>query len=311
MTSVFPNSVDVYSPYPPLDNWDDVMANDVASLQDSMVAVQTVLINFLSNAPGGRLTLESGVPVSATDQTAKTTLYYTLFLSDKVSLYTGTVWKNYSFTEISLSLSGFTANKNYDVFAYSNSGVVALEALAWTSDSARATALVMLNGRLTKSGDATRRYLGAIRITGTTGQCEDSVSKRFVKNYYNRVERILKVTGSTSHANPSTSVVQWNSDAAMKFEFLVDVVEEQYFVTILNDMICAATSSTAQGCVGLGINTVASLVAVSYWASAFQGRSSNNSTFAPVLGYNYVALLERGLTGCTFNTGQTSMLIKG
>ena len=35
--------------------------------------------------PGGRLTLESGVPVSTTDQTAKTSVYYTPYVSDTIA----------------------------------------------------------------------------------------------------------------------------------------------------------------------------------------------------------------------------------
>jgi len=53
----------------------------------------------------GRLTLESGVPVSTTDQTAKTILYYTPYVGNIVSLYSGTAWEDKTFTEIHIDLT--------------------------------------------------------------------------------------------------------------------------------------------------------------------------------------------------------------
>ena len=43
MTSVFPPTVDSFSPDPPVDGFDDVMANDVGALQDAIIAAQTFL----------------------------------------------------------------------------------------------------------------------------------------------------------------------------------------------------------------------------------------------------------------------------
>ena len=42
--------------------------------------------------PGGRLTLESGVPVSTSDQTAKTTVYYTPYVHNVINLWDGADW---------------------------------------------------------------------------------------------------------------------------------------------------------------------------------------------------------------------------
>lgn len=272
--------------------------------------IVTLPIRFA--APQGRLTLESGVPVSQSDQLAKTTLYYTPYCGNQIELSDGEQWDVYSFSELSLSLSGFTANSTYDIFAYLSGGAVALEATAWINDSTRVTNLVLANGRLVKfTNYPTRLYLGTIRITNTTGQCEDSVTKRFVWNYYNRVERLLQVLGSGSHTYTTASARYWNNDSTLKVEFINGWQEDHVFITLLNDMTCAATSSTSQGCAGLGINSTSALSAISFWASAFKQRSSNNTVFSPALGYNYVALLEIGLTGCTFSAAQTSMLLRG
>ena len=136
----------------------------------------------------GRLTLESGVAVSTSNQTAKTTLYFTPYNGNQIALYNGSAWIMRSFTETSLSLSGYTADTNYDIWAYDNAGTLALASTAWTNATTRATALALQNGVYVKSGDATRRYLGTIRTTATAGQSEDSASKRFVWNYYNRIQ---------------------------------------------------------------------------------------------------------------------------
>jgi hypothetical protein len=79
-----------------------------------------------------------------------------------------------AFSEVSASLSGLTPNTNYDVLGYNNSGTLALDLVAWTNGTTRATALARQDGVLVKSGATTRRYLGTLRTTGTTGQTEFS-----------------------------------------------------------------------------------------------------------------------------------------
>ena len=57
---------------------------------------------------GGRLTLETGVPISVSDQTAKGTLYYTPYSGgggEKVCLFDGTNWIFLEFTQQSLDIS--------------------------------------------------------------------------------------------------------------------------------------------------------------------------------------------------------------
>jgi hypothetical protein len=146
----------------------------------------------------GRLTLESGVPISTSNQSGKTTLYFSPFGGNQIGLYDGSVWSVLSFSELSLSLSGYTASKPYDIFAYNNAGSVALESLVWTNTTTRATALVLQDGVYVKSGATTRRYLGSILINASGGQCDDTLSAPSVWNLYNRRERPVGVSDSTS-----------------------------------------------------------------------------------------------------------------
>jgi hypothetical protein len=60
------------------------------------------------NLPGvfdARLTLETGVPVSTSDQTAETTVYLTPYKGNRVSLYDGTRWKVHTLAEVSIKLT--------------------------------------------------------------------------------------------------------------------------------------------------------------------------------------------------------------
>lgn len=143
----------------------------------------------MSSTCEGRLTLESGVAVSTTDQTAKTTVYFTPYRGTNISVYDGSDWNIFTFSELSLSISSYTADTNFDIFIYDNSGTLTLESVAWTDDTTRATALTTQDGVYVKSGATTRRYLGTIRTTSSTGQCEDSEDRRFVWSYYNQVKK--------------------------------------------------------------------------------------------------------------------------
>lgn len=87
-----------------------------------------------------RLTLESGVPVSTSDQTAKATLYLTPFKGNKIGLYSGSAWSLLSSAEVSVSLAAIAANKVYDVFALQTAGVLSPELLVWLGSVGNTTA---------------------------------------------------------------------------------------------------------------------------------------------------------------------------
>lgn len=254
------------------------------------------------NVPNARLTLTTATPVTISDVTAATALYYTPLYGGNftMSLDDGTGKESIVLSpEISISLAGLTANKIYDAFVYNNAGTLTLELLAWSTDSARATALGnSALGFLVKSGDVTRRYVGTIRITGTTGQCEDSVTKRFVWNLYNRRPRNLYKIISGSWAYTTATWRQANADAANKVEYVIGLRE---------DSVSLQYSCDASGTVyvAIGINTT----------STYQlpSRTRNQAslsveltlralvTYFPALGYSYAAAVEFGGASGNFN----------
>ncbi len=177
----------------------------------------------------GRLTLESGVPVSVTSQSAKTTVYFTPYVGNKIALYNGSSWDIVTFTEGSVAVPSTTSTP-FDVFVYNNSGTATLETVNWTNDTTRATALVKQDGVYVKSGATTRRYLGTGRTTTVSGQCEDSVNKRFLWNYYNRVNRNIKTNNTTASWTYGTHAWrEWNNGTGqVRGQFIVGVSEEVY-----------------------------------------------------------------------------------
>lgn len=179
----------------------------------------------IASVTEGRLTLSTGVPITTTDQTAKATVYFTPFRGNTIALYVNGGWALRTFTEKSLSIAGFTTGKNYDVFGYDASGVLAIESLVWTSDTVRATALALQDGVLVKSGDATRKYLGTFYTTAT-GQTEDSAAKRYVWNYYNRAPRSMRVQDNNNWTYGATALRQARATATNQLEFVVGVAED-------------------------------------------------------------------------------------
>lgn len=164
----------------------------------------------------GRLTTVSGTPILTSNQLAKTTLYYTPFKGDQIALYSGGAWSVLTFAETSLSLSGYTASKNYDIWGYNNGGTLALDSTVWTNDTTRATALTTQDGIYCKTGDTTRRYLGSARINSTGGQIDWVIgtggsggveAKITIWNENNRVlisNTIRDTASSWTHANNSS-----------------------------------------------------------------------------------------------------------
>lgn len=185
-----------------------------------------------------RLTLTTATPVTTTDVTGATTLYCTPYKGNAIGLFDGTDWHVRTSAEFSLALGTLTSGKPYDVFCYDNAGVPTLEFLVWTSDTARATALTYQNGVLSKTGALTRRYMGTFYTTATT-TTEDSLAKRFLWNYYNRVRRPMRVLEATgTWAYTLATVRQANGATANKLDIMVgvseDVVEAELRVRVAN-----------------------------------------------------------------------------
>jgi len=88
------------------------MVSDSAIAAASQQSIKAYVDN---NASGldyslqGRLTLETGVPISTSDQVDKTTVYFTPFMGNQIALYDGTsAWATWEFAEKSFAVAGVT-----------------------------------------------------------------------------------------------------------------------------------------------------------------------------------------------------------
>lgn len=205
--------------------------------------------------PSGRLTLTSNVPITSTDVTAATTVYFTPYGGRVIELFNGAFWQLYTFSQIALSISGFAANTNFDVWARPvGSNNIAVDTTAWSSDTTRAVALTTLNGIDVKSTDFTRRLIGTFRTTGSVGQTEDSVAKRFVSNpIYSSVPRVMNVNDATATWNYSTAAWrQVNASTANQLDMVCCSARPVQVISTGQ-----VTSTAAVNCaIGVGIDSV-------------------------------------------------------
>lgn len=246
---------------------------------------------FIPSYCDGRLTTESGVAVSTSDRTSQGTIYFTPYLGNRITIYDGTRWKLYSFTERSLALTA-TSGKNYDVFIYDNAGTLALElSAAWTNDSTRADALTTQDGVYVKSGATTRRWLGTIRASGTN-VVEDSEAKRFVWNAFNQQYRSVYKTETTDTWSYGTNTWrQANGSSSNQIE----VVLGSASVVSLNLIANAYSGSAPNRWVGIGVDSTTSpsgVRGVSY-ASNADVPCFANYVGSLSAGYHYLAWLEK------------------
>lgn len=247
----------------------------------------------------GRLTLTTALPVTTSDVTAATTLYWALYQGNQIALYNGTVWVMFALSQLSIAVPA-TTNQMYDVFVDYNAGTPALSLTAWTNDTTRATALTTQDGVLVLTGSTGKRFVGVMRTTGVSGETEDSIAKRFVRNYYNRVSRPLSAVSATaSRAYTTAAWEQSLNEAANKVEFINGVSEDA--VTMRARGSWSNTAGARLG-VGIGIDSTSAVsgrTASADGNGSYAGGEASYNGF-PGIGYHYAAWLEYGGTGGLF-----------
>jgi hypothetical protein len=258
----------------------------------------------------GRLTLTSGTPVTTADVTGATSVYFTPYGGNRVGLYTSSQWKLYTFTEVTLALGTLTNDLPYDVFLYDSSGTLTLEAVAWTSKTARATALTTQDGVLVKTGSTNKRYLGTFHTTATT-TTEDSFAKRLLWNYYNRVPRALRRLESTGSWNYTTLTWrQANSSTSNQVAVVIGVAESPVSLRLAVPCSNGTGGTAIYGFVAIGENSTSAphascsiLPGTNSGAGAFaSGGASSQLDVYPAIGYSFYAWLEQATAG----TGTTT-----
>ena len=250
----------------------------------------------LPSVNGGRLSLHASD--SQGEASAAGTLYLHQHAGNLLAIHDGSSAWSYlpiASTPLSIALSGGTASKLHDVFAYGSAGAVALEMVVWTDDTTRATALAQQDGVWVKTGDTTRRYLGTIYLDGSKQATDDS-TKRDLWNEANRVSRQTRVVDTTNSWTYSTRT--WreaNGSTANRI-----YVTTGRSAAISRVQVVGLTSSSVSGQpVGVGIGLGSTTVDSTQLRSA--GGYTNNfisaahayyaAAFAP--GRIYVAWIEQ------------------
>jgi hypothetical protein len=276
-------------------------------------------ISALNSLCKGRLTLESGVALSTSDQLTKSTIYFTPYHGNQIALYDGTKWIIRTFAEISLSIAGYTSGKPYDIFVYDNAGTAALESLVWTNDTTRATALVLQDGVLCKTGALTRRYVGTI-YTSATGETQIKLGSAAsgggeayfgIWNMYNRIEVSANVTDSdTFHDYQSATVRSWAGGGVCRIRAIRGLNEDavtahmRAYVTTATDGFCA---------IGIGLDSTSVYGAPKTEVYILSGRIAGSIGAVydgvPGLGFHALNGLEAGdgITTTRFTSGSERM----
>ena len=284
----------------------DAAVDWAAGTRELFVTLPASAIAALTNASSKendfRLTLTTATPVTTADVTGATTIYCTPYCGNRISLYDGANWVTRTSAEFSLALGTLTANRPYDVFCYDNAGTPTLEFLVWTSDTARATALVYQDGVLVKSGATTRRYLGTFWTTSTT-QTQDAMAGRHLWNYYNRVTKGMRVIEETDSWTYTTATIrQARATASNKLDFVIGVEEDSVQANVA--VGTANGTATVGRTVGIGLDSTSAFAAgsvVQGTEGAASGRGGTSAYFNSTVsvGRHYLAWLEYSIAAGT------------
>lgn len=262
-------------------------------LRRSIVGAQSII-------PGGRLTLESGEPITDADKTAKTHLFYCPLNSNVMVLWDGSDWVPIIYAEYDLTLGTLANTYPHSVFAYLSGGSLAIELTAWTNDSTPGSAAVSIqDGRYCKTGDKTRLWLGVI-APKTTTTLEDSLSWRGVWNLYNQRCRVLyKDTGSSNHTyTTDASLREYNGTTGTNIvTFVIGLVEVAYL-----NVFSIVQSTVAGGsavCIGIDSATATTGGVPQVFAPGIANQNVTANASAPIkvaAGKHIAYLQDRNLS---------------
>lgn len=244
----------------------------------------------------GRLTYASSNPTPIIDIVAASTLYFEPYLGDLISIWDGSLWKTYEFSSRSVAVPA-NDNAGYDVFIRDNAGTLELVLTAWASLLVRAVSLDRFHGRWVKNGDPTQLYLGSFR-TGAASEGYDSGQKRWLWNYYNRVEAYLSVQDNSSPWTYTTDAFRQANGYAENFvSTFVGIQEDRILVKAIgcsdNDNGIVKQTRTT----GIGVNST-TVNSADYTGTVIPGFSERHQTtaiyddFVP-LGYTQFNWLEK------------------
>lgn len=207
-----------------------------------------------------RLTLVSGVPVmGGTNYANRSTVYFTPYIGNTISLYNGSNWVELYLGEISISLTGALGDAVSDIFVDYNGGTPQLVRTEWTNQTTRAVTLAKQNGILVKAGTPTQLFVGTIR-TFNTGSCDwvpissgagGGFCKLYVWNMYNRVRvNATNKDTTSSWTYNAQNIRSMNSSILNRIQWVQGLNETSFFAS---GQVLASTSGVVASS-GIGLN---------------------------------------------------------
>lgn len=242
---------------------------------------------------GFRCSLQTGVAVPVTDQSAKTTIFLTPYRSQYIGLYYSSAWALIDSTQVSVAVGTVTSSVPIDVFASSSDGTtMSLSLVQWSNATTRATALTTQDGIYVKNGDTTKRAVCTVYPDSTT-TVSDTAKMRGVWNFDNRVARSLLVSplsGGGSFAYSLATIRAFNNDATNAVAVVRGLDEDAAQVT---ESVLATNTSTVIGTGGIGLDSCSTNNAVDGAAVIWNPAAGAIPLFAhwagmAGLGYHYL-----------------------
>lgn len=273
----------------------------------------------IAGPPQGRLTLQSGVPVMTTTQAAKTTLFYTPYVGDKIPIYDGTSsWAMTTFPEISVLTTDTTknpaaigANKVNDWFVWSDAGTMRLtHSVDWTNDTTRAIGLARVNGILVNSAAITNgpgvnrgTYVGTTFSNGSS-QLDwvlpvspwGTQAKLWVWNCYNRRLTVADVRDpTTSWTVSGATLLYWNNNPVNTCTLVQGLAEDA--ISLLSSTYASpAASGIYQQQLAVD-GTVTGHYAQT--GAGYVGQAPYVCAISPLLGFHTLGMKEASPTSIT------------
>ena len=289
----------------------------------------------------GRLTLVSGARVMINTVSGATSVYFTPYNGNLVPVWNGTNFIDTIFSEVSQATNDSTkspaavgASSIYDIFGWDDAGTFrATRGPAWTSSSARGTGSgttqltrvqgVFVNQYSIVNGPAAGfgTYLGTIQSNGSStidfifgaGGVGGVAGSLNVWNMFNRVLVSTTVTDTyTPYAFTSASWQEANNSAGNRVGYVLGLAEDGIAASYSSCALCAIGGAAGRVAIGYS-STTSPYGLVAKFASGAGSNSTNLSpgvsvAVQPTLGFSFIAALEYGGTGVTFNESSSNSL---
>ena len=269
------------------------VTNLVSDLAGKAAASHTHAESDITNLVSDLSALATSIPAQCRLQVDSTTqISLQRYQGSQIAIKTGSTWGVMVIPSSgpTLANTGLTAATKYYIYAFNNSGTLALEA----STTGHATDSDV--GVEIKSGDATRTLVGMVFMdAGTPGTFVSSAVKRWCINWFNRSGLDMVNTYSADRSSSSTSFAELNSEIRLQFLTWAD---EAVFVCVEGS--CQTDSSGQATVNGVDFDsTTTAAQAVSAIMTASQAQPYAVSVMKRLSEGNHIAHHNVGVSGGT------------